>query len=227
MSVEMYEKAAEKYKPDKIKTLFIAESPPFAEEGKEPRYFYFEDVKGRDYLFRSIMEVLFPEEYKDFKKSDKRANKKKVPLLKKFKDAGFFLIDACDEPVNQHRNRDFFIGKNFQRLVKKIKGLIHKDAKIILIKKNIFDLLFKELKERGFNVINTKHLDFPSSGNQKKFKEKLKRLLALQRKLLNSSPEIRTKPELSRQTMQAIEKARERMKKGKFLSEAEMKKRLL
>ena len=173
MSVEMYEEAAEKYKPDKIKTLFIAESPPFAKEGEEPRYFYFEKVKKKDSLFRSIMEVLFRNEYDRFKK-DKGKDKKQ--LLKKFKEGGFFLIDACDEPINQHKNRDFFIGNDFQKLVEKIKGLIHKDAKIILIKKNIFDLLFKELKDCGFNVINTEHLDFPSSGNQSKFKKKLKLL---------------------------------------------------
>lgn len=33
-------------------------------------------------------------------------------------------------------------------------------------------------------------------------------------------------PELSKETIKAIEKARERIKKGKFLSEAEAKKRL-
>lgn len=36
----------------------------------------------------------------------------------------------------------------------------------------------------------------------------------------------KTEPELSRETIQAIEKARERIKKGKFLTEAEAKKRL-
>ena len=33
-------------------------------------------------------------------------------------------------------------------------------------------------------------------------------------------------PELSKETLQAIEKARERIKKGKFLTESEAKKRL-
>ena len=33
-------------------------------------------------------------------------------------------------------------------------------------------------------------------------------------------------PKLSKETMKAIEKARERIKKGKFLTEAEAKKRL-
>jgi hypothetical protein len=68
MSIELYEKAAKRFKPDKIKILFIAESPPFKKEGEEPRYFYFENVKGNDFLFRSIMEVLFPEEYEHFKR---------------------------------------------------------------------------------------------------------------------------------------------------------------
>lgn len=37
---------------------------------------------------------------------------------------------------------------------------------------------------------------------------------------------IRTEPELSKETLEAIEKARERIKKGKFLTEAEARKRL-
>lgn len=37
---------------------------------------------------------------------------------------------------------------------------------------------------------------------------------------------IKTEPKLSRETIEAIEKARERIKKGKFLTEAEAKKRL-
>ena len=37
---------------------------------------------------------------------------------------------------------------------------------------------------------------------------------------------MKNNPELSKQTIQAIEKARQRIKKGKFLSEEEAKKRL-
>ena len=36
----------------------------------------------------------------------------------------------------------------------------------------------------------------------------------------------KTEPELSQETIQAIEKARERIKKGKFLTEKEARKRL-
>ncbi len=178
MSIELYENAAKKFKPDKIKILFIAESPPFKKEGEEPRYFYFENVKGKDFLFRSIMEVLFPKDYEDFK-----INGNKILLLNKFKESGFFLIDACDYPINQHNDRDSFINNDFHKLIHKIKTLIDEDTKILLIKKNIFELLFVKLKSRGFNVINNDHLDFPSCGNQLKFKEKLKQLLTCQTKL--------------------------------------------
>jgi hypothetical protein len=46
------------------------------------------------------------------------------------------------------------------------------------------------------------------------------------RKVIYIAKNAKTKPELSRETIEAIEKARERMRKGKFITEAEAKKRL-
>ncbi len=45
-------------------------------------------------------------------------------------------------------------------------------------------------------------------------------------KVIYIAKTCKTKPELSQETIQAIEKARERIKKGKFLTEAEARKRL-
>lgn len=174
MDIYVYTKAALKYKPDKTKTLFIAESPPFKREGEELRYFYFEKVSGKDFLFRCTMEVLFPEEYEVYKTS-----KDKAPLLTKFRDNGYFLIDAVDYPINQEDDRDFFVNKGYPNLVNRLKDLIDKETKIILVKKNIFELLTGKLKSIGYNVINTEHLDFPGSGNQLKYKSKLSKLLKL------------------------------------------------
>ena len=52
-----YEKEAMKYKPDKIKYLFIAEAPPDADvnKGDEFRYFYFDNVAIYDYLLQNIV----------------------------------------------------------------------------------------------------------------------------------------------------------------------------
>lgn len=173
MSLKLYKQASEKYRPGKIRTLFVAESPPNKKEGEELRYFYFEKFKGKDFLFRSIIEVLFTEEYK-LHKNDK------IYLLNKLKENGFFLIDACEYPINQHQQkiRDDFVKKESEKLIIKIKNIVNEETKIILIKKNIYNILFERLKDRGFNVINKEHLDFPSCGNQRKFKDKLNKLLS-------------------------------------------------
>ena len=46
------------------------------------------------------------------------------------------------------------------------------------------------------------------------------------KKLVYIAQTCKTEPKLSKETIKAIEKARERIKKGKFLTEAEAKKRL-
>ena len=46
------------------------------------------------------------------------------------------------------------------------------------------------------------------------------------RKVLFIAKTSKTEPKLSKETIEAIERARERMKKGKFLTEAEARKRL-
>jgi hypothetical protein len=53
----MFEDARQKYKPDEIKFLLIAEAPPDAESG---RFFYFEEVDKHDNLFIETMKVLYP-----------------------------------------------------------------------------------------------------------------------------------------------------------------------
>ncbi|MGM5487746.1 MAG: DUF7557 family protein [Nanobdellota archaeon] len=45
-------------------------------------------------------------------------------------------------------------------------------------------------------------------------------------KLVHIAKNVKTQPELSKETVEAIEAARERIKKGKFLSENEAAKRL-
>ncbi|MBI2111934.1 hypothetical protein HYT52_00155 [Candidatus Woesearchaeota archaeon] len=46
------------------------------------------------------------------------------------------------------------------------------------------------------------------------------------RKVVFIAKTCKTEPELSQETIRAIEKARERIKRGKFLTEAEARKRL-
>ena len=168
-----YEKEAMKYRPDKIKYLFIAEAPPDADvdKGEVFRYFYFDNVAIYDYLLQNIVETLFSEKYD---RNDKRG------WLNKLKEDGFFLIDAVEKPIKKGTSdtkRAKLIKENFPYLLQKVKKLTDNDTKLILIKKVVFDELGKKLKTYGFNVINTEMLDFPASGRQPQFRAKFKKLM--------------------------------------------------
>jgi|GEM_PF-3566690 len=45
--------------------------------------------------------------------------------------------------------------------------LIDKNTKLILIKKTVYDCLYEELLKRGFNVANTKPINFPAYYNDR------------------------------------------------------------
>ena len=54
---DVYASARNRYRPNEIRVLIIAEAPPCALD----RFFYFEDVKKQDSLFLEIMGILYPE----------------------------------------------------------------------------------------------------------------------------------------------------------------------
>lgn len=62
-------------------------------------------------------------------------------------------------------------------LTKKISSLIDSDTNIILISSTVYEVCEKPLKARGFNVMNDQMIDFPGSGGQKKYIEKMAKLL--------------------------------------------------
>lgn len=171
MDYEFYEKLAEDYIPkDKIKYLFIAEAPPYVDEGEKPRYFYSKDVAKYDHLLSNIANAFFSEKYN---------KRKKEYWLRRLEEKGFFLIDAIEKPIRSGLSDKViagYINEYFPRLVQKIEKYTDKDTKIILIKKVVYNTLKDKLRERGFNVINIEMLPFPSKGGQTRFKEGLRKL---------------------------------------------------
>lgn len=132
----MYDKWREKYKPEpplKIKCLLIAESPPQQKSGEEPRFFYYSDNEKYDFMFKSIMEVVFGEFKDNYKKGEKNN------YLKKFRDCGYYMIDAVDDAVNQlsESKRNKKIEENMDNKIEEIDKLLNNDSKK---KKNIFNL---------------------------------------------------------------------------------------
>jgi len=165
-----YQRLREKYKPG-IKYLLIAESPPVSKD-KEIRFFYNPDQEKRDFLFKSIMEVVFP----DFKTSYKKGDKHKY--LQRFKEAGFYLIDAVNTPINNltQTERDEKVEENSKNKIKEMSDLISRRTPVFLIKKNIFNIFYPKIKNK-YNVAHDEFLPFPSSGHQLKFKEKFRNFL--------------------------------------------------
>ena len=81
MSFEIYRSFREKYKPPKIRILFIAESPPKLKKGELP-YFYNKEYKQKG-LWWYFKEALY-----------NRKSIEKAEYLERFQKDGYYLIDV-------------------------------------------------------------------------------------------------------------------------------------
>lgn len=92
-----FEKARLKYRPELIRYLIIAETPPKTES---KRFFYFEDVQNQDSLFIEMIKCLYHIDTRDLNAKSIRA--KKADFLRKFQGDGFYLIDSLDSPFEKN-----------------------------------------------------------------------------------------------------------------------------
>ena len=150
--------------------LFIAEAPPSALE----RYFYFEDVQTGDSLWIELMKALYSSEFGIT--AEERS--KKEDWLTKYKNDGYRLIDALKEPVCNSmsaQKRINFIADRADEIIKEVKKISPKQ--VLLIKITVFDALHQTLLNAGIPVV-CERLPFPGSGQQKKFQEGFRMLVA-------------------------------------------------
>jgi hypothetical protein len=169
--MDKYAEASEKYKPDKIKYLIVAESPP-----KNPdNYFYFLDVKKHDGFYLEIINALYCHNRIDSKCL--RDNKDK--FLKCFQRDGFYLIDAVETRIESSKRKDKekAIRESLPGLRKRLDCHCDPETKVILIVATVFDVCFQELKSKDINVINEEKIPYPGNGQQKVFRQRLTALL--------------------------------------------------
>ena len=168
------EEAREYYQPTSvIKYLLVAEAPPASFE----RFFYYENVQKYDGLFLETMKVLYLTEDCD----PKFVRKNKKRLLEKFKEDGFFLIDAAPEPMpkgSNGRQKEAKLKASIEYLVDAMKWLEHKGlissyTPVILIATPVYNACKGRLLEEGFNVVNTNPVPSASFGKQKIFRKEL------------------------------------------------------
>ncbi|MFV8137440.1 hypothetical protein ACNQR7_07700 [Mycolicibacterium senegalense] len=150
--------AAERYRPDRVRLLLVAQAPPAAAD----RYFYFTDVATQDSLFRAVARAILPHT------GPTRSNK--ASLLAQLRDRGVFLIDLKPDPVD---------GSDLSPYVPALLARIAELApeRIVLIKADVYDTAYPALAAAGSPVSKVR-IPFPSSGRQKEFAEAFSRALA-------------------------------------------------
>ncbi|MBG47234.1 MAG: hypothetical protein CML05_02975 [Pseudozobellia sp.] len=70
-----FEIARHKYRPEKIRFLLVAETPPKSDSN---RFFYFENVDKQDSLFIETMKLLYPNETEFVETKKNKTGKKEV-----------------------------------------------------------------------------------------------------------------------------------------------------
>ncbi|MDN5275144.1 MAG: hypothetical protein JWP06_1045 [Candidatus Saccharibacteria bacterium] len=168
-----YDQARQRYLPEKIRVLFIAEAPP---ENME-RFFYYEDVRSHDALFVNLIRALY-EDYRNVDILEIRRDKQK--LLKQFHGDGYYLIDALPGPISLRlspREREKLIKVQVDNIINQVRELNPEDG-TVLINATVFHSLYDKVIQAGLHIRNTEAIPFPDSGQQNNFREAIENVVA-------------------------------------------------
>lgn len=207
INTEPYREAAIRFLPDKIKVLFIFESPPFPPpvhpitgvKNSNWSYFYRFETKGSNSLKREVCSAVFDKKVVDYEY-----------FLYEFCKEGYFLIDSVNYPINRiveenkhrvkltrkgdvdNKEREKVIYLEANNLIKTIEYWVKEsdsklfEIKMLLIKVSVFKGLMiydnhfkKKIVDRKYNVLNTDTIPFPMVPNNKKFIIDVRKLLKL------------------------------------------------
>ena len=164
---EEFKAIRNKFKPEKISLIFLFESPLH-----DGGYFYDHKSLKSDVVFKPMMKLI------DFKYNFLN-EQIKIQGLKKFKESGYFTVEATYQPVNTITNegvKNNLILKNSEGLIKDLKSInAHKEqTPIIIVRSNLFKLYNQKLLKEGFNVINESIIvPFMANNKEDKFHRKI------------------------------------------------------
>jgi hypothetical protein len=177
--MDPYDEIRQQYRPDHIKVLLIAESPPPASGAPSSRHFYRSDkVRKDDRLFVNTIKALYPAATGQ---PEAELEQSKAQWLKKFQADGWYMIEALETSL-AHRvtkpERQRLIRNSLPRLISRVQQLASRHTKLILIKSNVFEVAAEPLRSAGFTVLNSELLDYPGQFNQRVYREKLSKMAA-------------------------------------------------
>jgi plasmid stability protein len=183
-----FEEERKKHLPDQIKLLFLAEAPPRLQFN---RFFYFAEVKTGDTLFLETMKVLYPSltgfaERTEIQKArffPKEVRARKAYFLDRFRDDGFYLADAIENPMPSGANSSTkmrTIRESLPALIGKLSHLCHdRQTPIILIGDPVYKVCATALREANLRILNEESINMPALGGQVQFRSKLRHLLCV------------------------------------------------
>jgi hypothetical protein len=178
--LERFEEAANRYLPDPLRLLFIAEAPPAF---KVNRLFYFTGLRNGDTLFLEMMKVLYSAEigYSEGAflpgYSVKQMRYRKPELLRMFQKDGHQLIDAYAQPMPDGASaatKTALMRSTLPALQSRVRRLVSKrNVPIILIGEITYSVCAVALRLDGYRVANHSMINHPARGGQKLFRAKL------------------------------------------------------
>jgi hypothetical protein len=177
--------AGKRYRPARIKLLFIAEAPPAY---RFHRFFYFTDLKDGDTLFLEMMKVLYPDIVGFSEDGDaassytaRDARLQKASLLERFVQDGFYLTDASEEPMPDDASlviKTRMLREALPALRRKVHRLCPaQNMPIVLIGKPTYAVCSEALRRDGFPILNDGPVHHPARGGQTLFRAQLRKTL--------------------------------------------------
>lgn len=154
--------AARRWWPDELRLLLVAEAPPTAPD----RYFYFENVRTQDSLFRYVCHGLT---------GRMPSRDGKAAGLAELQALGVGLVDVSQEPLARPgASLSSYVPDLVERVVALAPPLV------VLIKATVHDALFEPLRAAGVKVAPDR-IRFPGSGRQAEFEVAFERAIKASR----------------------------------------------
>lgn len=168
-----YSERRARWKPERVRILLIAESAPDDGGDIDSRRFFYEDnLTGKDGLFREVVRALYDNP------ALQSGPNEKTPWLERLKSDGVYLIDLAPVPVNYHSpsERAAALQRNIEATIAHAAQLA--PGGVVLVKQNVFDFLQRPALEAGLPLLHDVMIPFPGSGQQKRFRERFATALA-------------------------------------------------
>lgn len=156
-----YDELRALYRPDEVRVLLVAESPP--DPGEGPLRFFYDStlVTGGDNLYRGVAEAVYGNE-PAVDVNDK------VAVLRCLQRDGFWLIDAVQHSINKLKRpaRRDAIRSAAPELVARIQTLAPTRG-VVICHGGVFDEVAPLLPAEGVHLLHDAMLPFPMAGGRK------------------------------------------------------------